>query len=120
MMKPVGFSSDEAFVSIVMHYAYPAEPLEVSVERLAATIREDAKALRVACEMSPARVRYAYRNHPSLAQARGVRKVFVIPHGDPRSAEQRLEDFTMSCRINEYFTEMFQRIRERNKRENDL
>lgn len=113
MMKPVGFSNDEAFVSIVMHYAYPAEPLEVSVERLAATIREDAKALRVACEMSPARVRYAYHHHPSLSQERGTRRVFVVDH-DKRTAQEVLADFTAVCEVRAYFREMTERIKRRN------
>ena len=112
-MTPVGFHDELRFADLVMRFAYPAETFAVSCERLASAIKEDAKVLGVPCEMTPMRVVYAYRHHPSLAQERGTRRVLVIDH-DKRTAQEVLADFTAACEARVYFREMTERIKRRN------
>lgn len=113
MMTPVGFHDELRFADLVMRFAYPSETFEKSCERLASAIKDDAKVLGVPCEMTPLRVVYAYRHHPSLAQEEDAKVVPVINHAT-QTVEARLETFTMVSHIREYFHEMAERIKRRN------
>ena len=67
-LKPVGYHDPAVFTDLVMRFSPPCEPFDLSVRRLWRCVRQDADALGVRAELSPARVAYAYRHHFALRQ----------------------------------------------------
>lgn len=67
-MKPVGYHDPAVFTDLVMRFSPPCEPFDLSVRRLWRCVKQDADALGVRAELSPARVAYAYRHHFALRQ----------------------------------------------------
>lgn len=85
-MKPVGYFDEAVFFGMVfVHSAMPFETYEFSLQRLERAIVSDAKKLGVVAEMSPQRVAYAYRHHPSLGQ---IYSVVVAEHKAKVRAER--------------------------------
>lgn len=63
----VGYSDRGVFFGMVFaHSCFPHEDWRKCIDRLCDAIQHDADALGVRAELSPARVTYAYRHHPSL------------------------------------------------------
>ena len=86
---PVGYRDPAAFTDLVMRFSPPCEPFDLSVRRLWRCVRQDADALGVRAELSPARVAYAYRHHLAL---RRTLDAPPAPRQTPRSAEDALRE----------------------------
>lgn len=112
-MTPTGWHDDARFADAVMRFSPAAEPWAVSLKRLEAAVREDAKTLCVKPELTPRRVIYAYRHHPSLWVGSGERNGMRTR----RTADVIVSDFMSHCEALNYFKVMFKRIAERKDEE---
>lgn len=72
-MNPCGYNDETRFFETVWRFSvFPIESWDETMRRLRRAISSDAKELCVKAEMTPQRVVYAYRHHPSLGQVHSV------------------------------------------------